>query len=258
MAKLLCVATDFMVHGSWPTTDVETYVVATDASRETLSSRGIPRDRIAVLGIPIRLRFQSLPDRASARQTWNVPLNMPAVLTAAGSADRHTGIYKKIRTRLSALIEGAREIRDLSLYIITGNDAALKIQLEDMTRTYDLPHVHILSYVEDIGGLMRAMDGLILKPGGLISAEALAAELPLFLVGPNVGQELENERYLTTIGAARMLPGTADDLQVVRTMLGSHEAMAAMREACTRARKPEAAISIARHIHALLQENHAS
>ena len=59
-----------------------------------------------------------------------------------------------------------------------------------------------LRFVENVYDYMHAADAFVTKPGGLSTAEALVAQVPMVLCKPLPGQEERNARVLVEAGAA--------------------------------------------------------
>ncbi len=59
-----------------------------------------------------------------------------------------------------------------------------------------------LRFVENVYDYMHAADAFVTKPGGLTTAEALVAQVPIVLCKPLPGQEERNARVLVEAGAA--------------------------------------------------------
>ena len=59
--------TDFDVHALWVHPHVDRYCVANDEVAFRLADRGVPRERIAVTGIPVMPQFSAPLDRAHLR-----------------------------------------------------------------------------------------------------------------------------------------------------------------------------------------------
>lgn len=59
-----------------------------------------------------------------------------------------------------------------------------------------------MGYTEEMASLMKVADIILTKPGGLITAEALACGLPMMILNPIGGQEERNADVLLENGAA--------------------------------------------------------
>lgn len=114
--------------------------------------------------------------------------------------------------------------------------------------------VRVVRFVNNVHDYMHAADVLVTKPGGLTSAEALVAQVPMVLFKPLPGQEERNTRYLVQKRAALRAKNTADLARTVEALLGSAEKRGAMRAAMEQLGKPHASAEIAAAIRALAAE----
>jgi processive 1,2-diacylglycerol beta-glucosyltransferase len=100
---------------------------------------------------------------------------------------------------------------------------------------------------------MHAADALVTKPGGLSTAEALVAQIPMVLCKPLPGQEERNARILVEAGAAvrtRRLEELPKALEAVLTDVGKRERM---MEAARQLARPNAAGAAAAMIARLVK-----
>jgi processive 1,2-diacylglycerol beta-glucosyltransferase len=115
--------------------------------------------------------------------------------------------------------------------------------------------LHLFGWTENIPELMAASDLLITKPGGLTTAEALAAGLPMILTHPIPGPEDRHVRYLAQKGVALHAKTLNDIPRLTSRLLSSSSDE--LREIRRRARewsRPDAAHAIAQVAMALLEK----
>ncbi len=243
---VLGVVTDFAVHSFWMHDNIERYAVATREMRAAMIERGIQPGRIIVSGIPISPTFGELcADSAGLRARLDLPRDRNIVLMMGGGL----GIGP-LSTMMQALdtMETA-----ICAVVIVGRSTRSAERVLEAAHAVRYP-VRALGFVGNVYDYMHAADVLITKPGGLTSAEALAAQLPMVLFKPLPGQEERNTRYLVDrhaalrVKRAHDLPGTIADL------LQSESARAEMRAAMRRLAKPYAAREVAGVIQALAAE----
>jgi processive 1,2-diacylglycerol beta-glucosyltransferase len=113
--------------------------------------------------------------------------------------------------------------------------------------------VRALTFVDNVYDYMHAADALVTKPGGLSTAEALVAQIPMVLCKPLPGQEERNARILVEAGAAirtRRLEELPRALETVLMDAGKRERMI---EAAQRFRRPNAAGAAAAMIARLVK-----
>jgi len=241
---LVAVITDYLVHPYWLHDQVDLYIVPTDEAKETLVERGIPGEKIKEIGIPIDPKFMNSCDKFNTRVELGLVPDMATLLITGGS--RGMIPVKRILGLLSLIDAPFQAI------IATGRNSKLLLSVKKVERK--LPFItKVLSYTENMDGLMDASDLIITKPGGLTSSEALAKGLPLIIVKPIPGQEERNGRYLIDQGAAlrveylRDLPGVIEQLLLCPLKIGEMS-----RKAKSLAR-PKAAQESARAIMELVE-----
>lgn len=232
------IVTDFAVHTYWIHDNIDAYAVATPQMRTTMVNRGIDPGRVHVTGIPIRREFARRDvDAAALRSRLGLPQDRAIVLLMGGGL----GIGP-IGKMLDALDESHA---DICAVAIVGRSARSEARVLERARNVRYP-VRVMRFVDNVYDYMHAADALISKPGGLTTAEALAAQIPMILFKPLPGQEERNTRFLIRHGAA-IRPKRVDDLAAsAAALLRDPAARARMREAMQRIAKPDAADDVAR------------
>jgi processive 1,2-diacylglycerol beta-glucosyltransferase len=188
------IVTDFAVHGFWIHDNIDRYVVATDAMRDTMIARGVAPQNIFATGIPVRAEFAARPEsRAALRERLDLPLDRRVALLMGGGLgiaplERMLGALRSVRVPLAAVV-------------IAGRNARIERRLTAAAESVDYP-VRALRFIENVYDYMHAADVLVTKPGGLTTAEALVAQVPTVLCKPLPGQEERNARVLGLAGAA--------------------------------------------------------
>jgi processive 1,2-diacylglycerol beta-glucosyltransferase len=103
----------------------------------------------------------------------------------------------------------------------------------------------VFEFIDFVENLMRLSDILISKPGGITTAESLAAGLPMIVVDPIPGQEEANSDYILENGAglkARSLEGLVFK---INHLMADPACLAPIRENIRKIARPDAAFSIA-------------
>ena len=241
------VVTDFVVHAFWIHKNIETYAVATDEMRATLVARGVPFERIVVSGIPVQPAFgYRHPDRDALRERLGLPRDRQIVLMMGGGL----GIGP-LETMMHAL---SRVSVPLCAVAIVGRSSRTEQRVLENAHRVPYP-IRVVRFVNNVHDYMHASDLLITKPGGLTSAEALAARLPMVLFKPLPGQEERNTRYLVQRRAALRAKGAADLTRCVELLLGDDQKHASMRAAVEILSKPGAAAEIAAAIRSVAKRS---
>lgn len=244
------IVTDFAVHGFWMHGNVDGYAVATEAIRRKMIARGIRGDRIRVSGIPVHPRFAAAGQtRDALRARLGVPAGRQVVLIMGGGLG-----LGPIETMIRALDVAADRV---CAVVIAGKNAKLETRAAAAARAARYP-VRVVRFVDNVNEYMHAADLLLTKAGGMTTAEALVAGVPMVLFKPLPGQEERNVRYLTESGAAEC-PATPKELRVAVGDLVADEARRRrMRFAIEGIARPNAARDAARAILMLTAREEAT
>jgi len=211
--------------------------------RDIMVARGIPADRIAVSGIPVNPRFARTDEPVkSIRERLGLPLDRKVVLMMGGGL----GIGP-----LGRMLRALESIDvPLAAVVVAGKNPSAERRVLQAAEGVRYP-VRVLRFVDNVYDYMHAADAFITKPGGLSTAEALAAEIPLVLCKPLPGQEERNARVLTDWGAAIRARKLDDLSEVVAPVLTDSARRERMISAAPRFGRPHAARDAAAMIAAL-------
>lgn len=188
------IVTDFAIHAFWIHSNIDGYCVATDAMRDVLTDRGVEPRRIIVSGIPVDPRFaRPAETQDMLRERLGLPVDRQVALMMGGGL----GIGP-----LGRMLEALDELDvPMAAVVIAGRSSRVERRVLDAAESVKYP-VRVLRFVENVYDYMHAADVFVTKPGGLSTAEALAAQVPMVLIKPIPGQEERNVRVLCDWGAA--------------------------------------------------------
>ena len=239
------IVTDFAVHGFWIHRNIDRYVVATDAMRDSLLVRHVRAEAIAVSGIPVRPEFaRSQEPRDALRERLDLPRDRHVVLLMGGGL----GIAP-----LEGMLRELDLVRmPLAAVVIAGKNARIGRRLTEAAESVRHP-VRVLRFVDNVYDYMHAADVLVTKPGGLSTAEALVAQVPLVLCKPLPGQEERNARVLVEAGAAARTSETSELPAMLEAIFGDKERQEKMIAAARRLARPNAASEAASMVARLVQ-----
>jgi processive 1,2-diacylglycerol beta-glucosyltransferase len=237
------IVTDFAVHAFWIHQNVDAYAVATEGVRESMIARGISPERVVASGIPVRSEFEpSAEARSALRERLGLPTDRSIVLMMGGGLgigplERMIRVLESIAAPLAAVV-------------VTGRNRRVERRVLAAAEGVNYP-VRALNFVENVYDYMHAADAFVTKPGGLSTAEALVAQVPLVLCKPLPGQEERNARLLCEAGAALRTRRVDDLAAAVTAVLGEgrrNRMIAAARHLARPNAANEAASMIARLI----------
>ncbi len=187
--KAVTCITDFLVKPEWihPATDL--YLTANKNLKNTIINLGIPDNQVEATGIPVRKAFLLEAADNEILFKYNISNDHFVILLMGGGngyLPETSAIYRWFNTmnKAKVLVFTANNI---GLY-----DKLIKRNLGD--------NIHILNFTDDVAPLMKRADLLITKAGGITVSEAIAAQLPMILYKAELGQEMENCRFIIDNG----------------------------------------------------------
>lgn len=220
-APTVTVITDHTYHSSWVNGNTDRYIVGSDSVQEDLIAIGVPEEKIAVTGIPIRPEFCKSYSVDALRKEHNIDPSLPVVLIMGGGV----GIIGDGPNTIRSLENLPQKVQ---LIVVCGYNDKLKNQLEsDLGKSKH--QVILTGHVDFIHELMAISDILITKPGGLTTSEAVASELPMLLYRPLPGQEQDNAKLLVELGVALQVKNTDELIKSLSNVLANSETLERMR-----------------------------
>jgi 1,2-diacylglycerol 3-beta-galactosyltransferase len=219
---IVTVITDLgRVHEGWLLPEADLTVVPAREVYQRAIERGVPPERLRLLGHPIHPRFEDVSGtKAEIRKKLGLPERATIALLMAGGE----GGGKLLPTTLGLAKAGL----DFHLVVVTGRNAALKQKLEELAPSLPTP-MTVLGFRNDVPELMRAADLLVTKAGPGTIAEASVAEVPVVVYDYVPGQERGNLDYVRTNGIGVVALTTAEVIQSVSRIVHNQERLAKMR-----------------------------
>lgn len=210
----ISVVTDFKAHYSYVNPLVDAYITGSNYTKNSLIERGIDKDKIYALGIPIKESF-FLKDENIPHFKDDDYFNL---LLMSGSMGLNNIYYV-----LNELLNNKNKLR---ITVVCGNNKALKNQItKKCSDNYPNKKLHILGFSKDIPYLMEYSDLLISKPGGLTVTEAIAKNLPLLIPFAIPGQEMENTEFLSSSGYAFHIDNLKDINKTIDYLIAHPETL---------------------------------
>ena len=219
---IVTVITDLgRVHEGWLLPEADLTVVPAPEVYQRAIERGVPPERLRLLGHPIHPRFEDVRgSKAEIRKKLGLPEQATIALLMAGGE----GGGKLLPTTLGLAKAGL----DFHLVVVTGRNAALKQKLEELAPSLPTP-MTVLGFRNDVPELMRAADLLVTKAGPGTIAEASVAEVPVVVYDYVPGQERGNLDYVRTNGIGVVALSTAEVISSVGRIVHNQERLAKMR-----------------------------
>lgn len=183
------ITTDYTCSPFVEETYCDHYVIPSEKLTEEFAERGIPRERILPLGIPVQRQFRENTGRNEARKRLGIVDDKKYILIAGGSIGAG-----QIQQIVPMLLEHYGDSAHIT--VICGNNQAL---YQNMEKAYH-GQCEILQYTSRMSDYMRACDLFLSKPGGLSSTEAAVVGTALIHVTPIPGCETCNMEFFEKNG----------------------------------------------------------
>ncbi len=219
MPKYL-VATDYTCSPGAGESVVDAYITSHEMVEHEFTGRGVPKDKIVPIGIPINPAYASLPSRNEAREKLGLFENDRVIVLMFGSMG--CGPIEKTAEKLA---EGT--VGDEILYIMCGRNEKLHkslLHLEQNSR------VRVLGFRTDMPYFLVAADLFVTKPGGLSTTEAACARLPMLLMDAVAGCETYNYNFFVNNGMAFGAENVDDMVQKAHMLVHDKPRLADIRE----------------------------
>ncbi len=181
--KTVAIATDYTSIPFWEETECDYYVIPHEDLLDEFASRGIPREKLLPLGIPVREKFGKRLGRQKAREICHLSQESLIYLVMSGSMG-----FGKIQIFVLELARRLKENEEI--VVICGNNKKLENLLRKELRGNG--RVHILGFTDQVAEYMEACDVIFTKPGGLSSTEAAVSRIPMIHTNPIPGCENRN------------------------------------------------------------------
>ena len=187
LPKTIFVATDYTCIPFTEETDCDAYVIPHPDLLPEFQSRGIPREQLYPLGIPVRRAFRQKTTREAAREALGLDPEETYLLVSGGSMG--AGVLKRAVGELVRQFDGQAH-----LIVICGTNRRLYRYLE---KKYGNA-VTLIQTTDQMALYLWACDLYLTKPGGLSTTEAAVVGLPLVALHPIPGCETKNARFFTS------------------------------------------------------------
>ena len=222
---LASVMTDFASHDQWLVGHeyIDHIFVSHEGMKKDIISKGIKASKIHATGIPLSNRFLEHFDRKKIKSSFDLDINKKTILFFGGG---EFGLGKdKTLKILKAFIDNIND--EYQIIAISGKNAKMQEKFTELVG--DNPNVQVYGFTNEVPELMSISDLVVTKPGGLTITESLASGLPIVVINPIPGQELENAEFLEKKGVAVWIRKSEDPEQAVSELLSNPEQIKHMK-----------------------------
>lgn len=243
--KTIAISTDYTCIPFWEETECDAYIIPHEGIMDEYIKRGIPKEKLYPLGIPVRKNFCVKEDMKKAKKELNLNVDKPMYLIMSGSMG-----FGKIQL---FTFELNKECKDgEQIVVICGNNRRLKGILEKVFKNQS--NVYIVGYTDKISIYMDAADVVYTKPGGLTSTEVIVKNRPLVHTEPIPGCETKNMEFFMDKGMSLHSKKISDQIEQGKTLLYNDEIRKSMLKIQRENAKKSAAKDIIKLMHTLINK----
>lgn len=231
--KTVGIVTDYTLHPKWENTDLDYYVIADKSIIPLACRKGIEKEKLVPLGIPVDTKFSVCRDKDEAKRELGFETDKPLIFVMMGSMG-----YGNI---FSVIKEIDKTNVACNVAVCCGNNKRAKAVIDRATHRKNFKTYGFISNVDRI---MDAADCIITKPGGLSATESLSKKLPMIFVDPIPGQEYRNVEFLVNNGVGLYTTKTFTVEDALNLYFNDGERRAEIKNAVNRLSKPNAVKNI--------------
>ena len=184
-------ATDYTCSPIVNETAMDTYFIPHEDLIPEFAENGIPTEKLAPVGIPVRHAFFDRVDRCTAKERLGIPAYQRTILLMGGSMG-----CGPIEELAMTLLEQLPD--DTVLMAACGRNE----KLLNLLQKKKIANLHPFGYTSQIPLLMSGVELFLTKPGGISITEAGAKHLPMLLIDTVGGNEARNLDFFTRRGWA--------------------------------------------------------
>ena len=186
----------------WADPQAERFMLGSPVAKEMLVRLGVNRDKIDVVGYPVKQSFIHAPDKGRARETLGLKDLFTCLILLGGEG---------VGGQPTALIRALRNLDfPVQIVVIAGRNAALKRMLDSLSASD--PLLCPQGFVSNVADFVAASDVVIGKTGPATVFESLAVGRPVLAPRLSGGNENRMLHFLETHELGRYVP-TADTLE---------------------------------------------
>ena len=229
-AKIATILTDFAPHSQWLVGSDYTdyFFVAHDKMKSYLLSQNIEENKIFVTGIPLSNKFLCKYDRNDVLKNFELKDNKFNILFFGGG---EFGLGKTRTVEIFEEFSKFAKSRDFQVIGIAGKNEKMKLAFENIVRENNCEeNVKVLEFTNKVPELMSISDLVVTKPGGMTTTESLASELPMIIINPIPGQEVENAEFLESKNIAIWIRKDDDVNEVLKNLFESPTKLKEMKQ----------------------------
>lgn len=240
------IATDYTCIPFWEETCCDYYIIPHENLVNEFAKRGIPREKLVPLGIPVSPKFQVNIKKENARKKLGLPIERSLFLIVGGSMG--AGNIKSL-TQTIWQVNG----ESAGIVVICGNNKKIYEKLKKQYKNNEI--IYIVGHTNRMPLYMKACDIAYTKPGGLTSTEAAVAEIPMIHTEPIPGCETANRKFFGKNNMSIYSKNVIQQAFLGKKLLDSPVTMQKMKEAQKQIISKDASKEIVKFLEKCIKEH---
>jgi processive 1,2-diacylglycerol beta-glucosyltransferase len=199
--------TDVVDSDEWLHPNNDMYFIPHQSMADKLVRKGVPPEKIMATGIPVRKEFYEKRDRCGMKELLGYKKDDFVIIIMGGGLGRipdNLLFYRWLDRR-----------RSVRTVIITARNARMNRNLRMMR----LKNCRIFEYIDEISDYMNAADLIVSKGGGVTLFESIVSRLPMIVYRPELNQELENSRFISSQGIGSVSRNIGDLKRTIKAIM---------------------------------------
>lgn len=171
--KLYTYITDIEANKEWLSDEIDMYFVASNETKIQIMENGIPKEKIKVVGIPVRKEFKK-----------EICIKDKNEIVVMGGG---LGLIPDMDKTLKNLMQN----EDIHITLLAGKNQKL---FNQYSNKYD--NMTIIGYTDEVYKYMKKAQLIITKAGGITLFEAIHSRTPIYIMPPFLSQEIGNAKFI--------------------------------------------------------------
>ena len=187
------VTTDYACHRSYKYIHPDIWFIPDNSLAEEFVRCGVPKERLAVSGIPIQKEFSRAEDKAAAKQKAGISYYTSHLMIICDGIGE-----EKIKVLLKKV--ASLSWKNFRISVICGTNQSLCEKLKQLYIKDDRFNIKGTDF--DFAELVESADLLIMKPETILVAKAAQKKIPMIFMEAKTFREQNNQRYFIEKGVA--------------------------------------------------------
>ena len=207
----LAIATDYVCIPFWEETNPDYLVIPNKELEESFTSRGISKEKLLPLGIPVAQRYMKNYNKKECKKELGLEETRKYVLILNGSMG-----FGNVEKLVQELL---KEFKNVSFMVSCGSNKELLKSLTALKNRRVIP----IGFTEKLEKYIASSEIVLTKPGGLTTTEVATMRKPFIHTMPIPGCENYNANFFSSREMSFKAENIEEIIEALHTLLKSTE-----------------------------------